>query len=321
MRAHRRRLRRSAAAVALCLVAAIASVGPASAQTLPAAAPPDGVDDSYYVTSSNSQLIFDMGCQDGKVDATHGAAQRLTILDFGGQYADGSGTKPVVGPLELTNAQIENLTENYALGWYVCVGSDFSAVLTLGIGTNNSLRDVTNSGGATWANVVAAVANAEAPITKRIVVDGANDMETEWSTPAAALSWAAGYGAAGTGSYYFDYGDAGGCPQTTATNGPCNNGWNQRDVWEVSWGEPTALPLPEIYYAANAAQWTQISKYGKAAVHGAAINFTGDLSEFSADPTTLNPTDAWTSLATSLKSAAQTTRGTQWLTSIQWETP
>ncbi len=69
MRAHRRRLRRSAAAVALCLVAAIASVGPATAATLPAAAPPHGVDDSYYITSSNPQLIFDMGCQDGKVDA------------------------------------------------------------------------------------------------------------------------------------------------------------------------------------------------------------------------------------------------------------
>jgi len=278
-------------------------------------------DDSYYVTSSNPQLMIDMGCRDGTTDARNAAAQRLTILDFGGQYADGSGTEPVLGPAELTNAQIEQLAENYALGWYICLGSDESSVLTLGVGTNNSLLDVTSSGGATWANVVATVADAEAAINDRIVVDGADDIETEFSSPAAALNWAAGYGAAGTGSYYLDYGDAGGCPETTDYDGTCNNGWDQYDVWAVSWGEPAALPMPEIYYAANAAQWAQISRYGKSNLNGAAINFSGDLSEYAAAPTTLDPAQSWTNLTTYLDSAAETAGSSQWLTDIQYETP
>ncbi len=278
-------------------------------------------DDSYYVTSSNPQPLFDMGCQDGTTDAKNAAAQRLTILDFGGQYANGSGTEPVLGPAELTNAQLEQLAENYALGWYLCIGGDESSVLTLGVGTNNSLLDVTSSGGAAWANVVAAVADAEAAITDRIVVDGADDIETEFSTPAAALSWAAGYGAGGTGSYYLDYGDAGGCPETTADDGECNNGWDQDDVWAVSWGEPAALPMPEIYYAANAAQWAQISRYGKTNRNGAAINFSGDLSEYAAAPTTLDPAQSWSNLTTYLNTAAQTAGSSQWLSDIQYETP
>jgi hypothetical protein len=276
-------------------------------------------DRSYYVTSSNPQPLRATGCQDGTTDADSGQTQRLTVLDFGGQYADGSGTRPVRGPAKLTNAQIEQLAANYAQGWYTCTGGDSSPVLTLGIGTNNSLRDVNASGGAAWAKVVAAVADTEAPVTDRVVVDGANDIETEFSTPAAALSWAAGYDAAGTGSSYLDYGDAGGCPQTTSNNGDCNNGWNQYDVWEVSWGEPAALPLPEIYYPANAAQWNQISDYGNTH-QGAAVTFPGDLSEYAADPTTLDPVQSWATLASYLDTPNGNTATGQWRADIQYET-
>lgn len=289
----------------------------------PTAAPPapqtavEG-DGSYYVTSSNPQLLLDTGCQDGSADASSDAPQRLTILDFGGQYADGSGTKPVAGPAELSNAGIEELAENYALGWYLCTGTDRSTVLTLGVGTNNSLADVTTAGGVAWADVVATVAAAEAALTNRVVVDGADDIETEFSAPAAALDWAAGYSAAGTGSDYLDYGDAGGCPESTRNNGACNNGWNQYDVWQVSWGEPAALPLPEIYYPGNAAQWAQISRYGTTVLDGAAIDFTGDLSEYAADPTTLNPDQSWAALAATLNTPPATTQTS--LTDIHYET-
>jgi hypothetical protein len=275
-------------------------------------------DGSYYVTSSDPQLLLDTGCQDGSADASSGAPERLTILDFGGQYADGSGTKPVAGPAELTNTGVEELAENYALGWYLCTDTDRSAVLTLGVGTNNSLADVTTAGGVAWAKVVATVAAAEATVTNRVVVDGADDIETEFSAPAAALDWAAGYSAAGTGGYYLDYGDAGGCPKTTWDNGACNNGWNQYDVWQVSWGEPAALPVPEIYYPGNAAQWAQISRYGTTGLDGPAIDFAGDLSEYAADPTTLNPVQSWAALAATLNTPPATTQTS--LTDIRYET-
>ncbi len=153
--------------------------------TAPAPAPQTAVegDGSYYVTSSDPRLLLDTGCQDGSADAGSGAPERLTILDFGGQYADGSGTKPVTGPAELTNTGVEELAENYARGWYLCTGTDQSAVLTLEVGTNNSLADVNTAGGAAWAKVVATVAAAEAAFTNWVVVDGADDIETEFEAP------------------------------------------------------------------------------------------------------------------------------------------
>jgi hypothetical protein len=55
---------------------------------------------------------------------------------------------------------------------------------------------------------------------------------------------------------YWDYGSADGCP-SSGGNGNCNNGWNVHDVGFVSYAH-LAVPVPEIYYTANADQWTNV---------------------------------------------------------------
>ena len=66
---------------------------------------------------------------------------------------------------------------------------------------------------------------------------------------ASAQGWAA----------YDDFGSVDGCPTSGSSNGPCNNGWDVSDVAYVSF-HGIALPLPEIYYAVSANQWTVVRK-------------------------------------------------------------
>ena len=62
---------------------------------------------------------------------------------------------------------------------------------------------------------------------------------------------------------YYDFGSADGCPQSGNSDGACNNGWHVSDVGYVSF-HALAQPLPEIYYAANANQWTVVRKWWNA---------------------------------------------------------
>jgi hypothetical protein len=87
----------------------------------------------------------------------------------------------------------------------------------------------------------------------------ASDMEPSWDgqlitkqlvNGATAQNW----------DIYDDYGSADGCPQSGSSNGSCNNGWDVSDVGYVSYNG-LALPLPEIYYTANADQWTVVRKW------------------------------------------------------------
>lgn len=90
--------------------------------------------------------------------------------------------------------------------------------------------------------------------------DAASDMEPGWE--GAALTRQLVNGDQGQGwALYYDFGSADGCPQTGSVDGPCSNGWRASDVGYVSF-HGLALPLPEIYYATNAYQWTVVRKLG-----------------------------------------------------------
>jgi hypothetical protein len=92
--------------------------------------------------------------------------------------------------------------------------------------------------------------------------DAASDMEPSWDGPAITRQLVSGDEAHGWALYY-DFGSADGCPQSGSANGACNNGWHVSDVGYVSYGA-LALPLPEIYYTANANQWTVVRKWWNA---------------------------------------------------------
>lgn len=92
--------------------------------------------------------------------------------------------------------------------------------------------------------------------------DAASDMEPSWDGPAITKQLVNGDAAQGSMLYY-DFGSADGCPQSGSADGSCNNGWDVSDVGYVSF-HGLALPLPEIYYTANASQWTVVRKWWEA---------------------------------------------------------
>jgi hypothetical protein len=218
---------------------------------------------SFYVTTPDTSSAYNLGCNQGSFDASLSpVANSLVVLDFGGQFADGSGSLLING-VPVTNSQIEAAAESFSAGYWTCTGADTTSVLMLAVGTNNSYYDVNSSGGSTWAQVVSDIraSNQANGYDAQVSVGAANDMEPSWDTAANTENWVNGYVSINP-AWYVNYGSADGCPSNSSSDAPCNNGWRQYDVWWVSWGAPPAYPLPEIYYQVNANQWTMISLYG-----------------------------------------------------------
>jgi hypothetical protein len=96
--------------------------------------------------------------------------------------------------------------------------------------------------------------------------DAAADMEPSWDDQVITKQLVNGDQGQGW-SLYYDFGSADGCPQSGGADGACNNGWHVSDVGYVSF-HGLAIPLPEIYYSANANQWTVVRKWWNAAQSG-----------------------------------------------------
>jgi hypothetical protein len=119
--------------------------------------------------------------------------------------------------------------------------------------------------------------------------DAASDMEPSWDGASITKQLVNGDQAQGWALYY-DFGSADGCPQSGSVDGPCNNGWHVGDVGYVSF-HGLALPLPEIYYTANANQWTVVRKWWSA--KGNDYFFAGATASHGGG---LAPASAWNTL-------------------------
>lgn len=119
----------------------------------------------------------------------------------------------------------------------------------------------------------------------------ASDMEPSYDGPTITKQLINGAGTQGW-ALYDDYGSVDGCPTSGSSNGPCNNGWDVSDVGYVSF-HGLAVPLPEIYYAVSASQWTVVRKYWNA-THAAELDyfFDGVTGERTV-PSGISATAAW----------------------------
>jgi hypothetical protein len=120
--------------------------------------------------------------------------------------------------------------------------------------------------------------------------DAAGDLEPSWDGPSITKQLVNGNQAQGWALDY-DFGSADGCPQSGSSDGPCNNGWHVGDVGYVSF-HGLALPLPEIYYTANAQQWTVVRKWWDGN-HGDNYFFGGATASTGVG---LTPAAAWNTL-------------------------
>jgi hypothetical protein len=288
-----------------CLLAAtsvIGIVGVPPASATPAQPPTDG---SWYMNTTSTSTAYNLGCNHGKYDASTGHSSE-DVLDFGRQLGNGSGTLEIGNQFTFSNSQINSIVVAFAQGYYVCTGSDTSTIDTIGVGTNNSYQDVSYSGGQAWGQLVNSIASTVSSdgYSSQVIIEGASDIEPGFSSPSAAISWAQGY-ASVTSNLYINYGSAGGCLTNSNNNGGCNNGWNQYDVWYVSWGSPPAVAAPEIYHQANANQWQEISLYGNQYQSG-PVYYQGPWDEYPLNTSTFTNAQAWAAFENALDANAAT---------------
>jgi hypothetical protein len=254
-------MRRPALWVLLVVVIALlpmATSKPAAANHVPASR----ITRSYYVGSTSSDKAVLLGCRQGDKNG------RMTLF-FGAPTAVGTAYGATLwGAPNLTTAQISNLAKDFIRGYAFCRQSS-SYRLLIGVGTSNSTIDsrsavwVRNHGKA-WAAMVqqlAAWANRFYPMTQ---VYGAWDAEPSWSSYGQAHEWMYGYDVLyPSRRALYANASADGCPTTAATNGACDNGWNQYAVWHLAWEHNPSLTIPQIYATngVNARQWQLIDEW------------------------------------------------------------
>jgi hypothetical protein len=253
---------------------------------------------SFYVLSTSASTAYTLGCNQGGFDAGHSDADSEVYLDFGGQI---SGGTELINGTDVSNGTIESISEQFALGYWACTGADTTSNLNLAIGTNNDI-DVGTSEGETWAGVVNTVTTWVADNAGQVSVWGGDDIEPSFGSESAAIAWSNGFGDK-TSTLYLNYGSADGCPESSYDNGGCNNGWDQYDIWYVSWGSTPAVTAPEIYdtNGATASQWEMICLYG-ANYQSGEVLYQGPQDENDLASGTNTSTQAWDQLENDLNS-------------------
>ncbi len=286
---------------------------------------------SRYMSTVNTTTLYDLGCKLGTHDnGTAGTQDNVVILMFGRPAYQNS----TYGSLLYNNTfasvtQIEAAAEQFGRGYWVCTGGDTASTVRVVVGTSNYGTQVSAGHATAWAQMVNNVGTwlSSNGYSSQSSVAGGNDMETGWNTPSVTRAWLDAYDSVNTYSLY-NFGDAGGCPQsgTTSTPGACNNGWNQEDIWYISWGSSPAWPIPQIYRTdgAMANQWQQVSLYAYLA-HGSRMTILGSLTQYNSClergpcPTTDNrPEVGWKQLSDKLNSDSRTAQSLRWSTDISY---
>jgi len=260
-------------------------------------------------------VLYNEGCSQGAANEAG-----IIVLDFGQpSYQGGTYGTILFNNLFASLDQITIASEAFLRGFWDC--SPYNGpFITLALGTSNYHGDTTYDHGRAWALAVNMVGSwiVANNLGSQVTVAGASDLELGWNSASASRAWADGY----TSSheyFYYDYGDAAGCPQVATTgNGSCNNGWKQSDILYVAWNEEPALPLPEIHTTngSQARQWYSLTLYSY--LHpgrfGRMIS-VGSFTQYAACQTsdctgTKNtPAQGWTQLWAALNADPRTMQG------------
>lgn len=286
---------------------------------------------SRYMSTINSTTLYNEGCSFGQLQASQGQNQNpsgtVVVLDFGRPgYQNGTYGSWIFNNSFASTASITTAAENFLQGYWNC--TPYWPNVRLAIGTSNygSSADF-NAHGKAWGTMINNIASwiSQKGYGYQESIAAANDMEMSWNAAAKTRSWADGYASTSSWAYY-DFGDAGGCPQQELSyNGSCNNGWKQEDVWYVSWGVAPAYVLAEMYNTAGAQakQWRYLSLYSYK-THGYSIYISGSFTQWQAcqgrscPGTNNSPSTGWAQLWDQLNADSRTAQTLRWSTDITW---
>jgi hypothetical protein len=364
----------SSRAAALRSVPAAPKVGAAGAVQAASLAPlcpasgcstgPSPVDYSRYVqptptSVSNDKFdLYTMGCDQGKSSDSLGQPTQIVLLNYGdpgivnghyGAWDSALGGFVPIGSVGQRDS-IAWAASRYMQGFWSCTAAGSHSFMTVAPGTNNHGGGPVNyAHGQAWANMVSGLNSwiTSSGYTAQLWAYGADDIETTWSTPAAARDWINGF--ASVGGLYFDDGDAAGCP--ASGSGACHPkpcwgpdyGWTTADEYFAMWGATPALPVPEIYgvdpsvnsscnptapgLPLQATEWEQIALYG--ASHGGAPTVSAALSQYQAcndkgwsctgDHNT--PDQSYQQMQNALNSSSSTARAIPYRTEMSYQNP
>jgi hypothetical protein len=294
---------------------------------------------SRYMATIDTQKSYDLGCKLGTQDAAApGTQDNIVILDYGAAtFQDGQyGAKYPGTQIFVTLSQIEAAVKQFGFGYRICTGSDLTSTTRVAVGTNNNGNAVNFAHGQAWAQMTNSIGAWFAANASQAQVAGANDIEVDFGPPSQAYDWLSGYDSVNT-YFMYNFGDAAACPEsgTTSTPAACitqlNLGWDQEEIYHVSYGSPPAQAIPEIYNVtgANARQWQQIKlyaylRYGRMfEISGVLTQHEACLSRPPADTchgnTDNKPQNGYTQLLNEMNSDSRTQQGTlRWLTDITW---
>lgn len=240
---------------------------------------PSWQSNSYYVGSGSVSKINQLGCQNG------GKQGRMTLF-FGAPTRVGSGVGTTLWAAKNRRTSgIGELARAFVRGYARCRQSSHYQLL-IGLGTSNSGIDGKSDQwlrrhGRAWATMVRGVSNwADRHYPGVVRIYGAWDAEPSWSSYHKAAQWMNGYqGLRGVRPLYANF-SADGCSWTSSNNAGCNNGWNQRRMWDLAWKRPPSMPIPQLYAnsGVNSRQWQKISEYG-ARHHNRPLTFYGTMTQ------------------------------------------
>jgi hypothetical protein len=255
----------------------------------------------YGTTPSGlASAAYNHGCYFG---AHHPAGYRLMMLDFGAARKIDSNTWGALdfSSVRMANGDILDAMKAAANGHHNCYNGTGSTVVAYG--NNNWKMSPAANGNMTWNDVYYAgyyqsyraqqLSNYQAAQGYNVQNAAAgSDMELDWDGNGITKQLVNGAYAHGFALYY-DYGDAAGCPQS-GSGGACNNGWTVGDVAYKSY-HGSAVPMPEIYYTANADQWTVVRRNWNAN-HTSSYTFWGSTGETPTQSGHLTAAQGWNAL-------------------------
>lgn len=255
---------------------------------------------SLYESTTDAHTMYNQGC-----NAARGP-EGIIILDWGQPVYLGNGQYGTYdfGGHDDSNDAILHASANFALGVWACRTSATNIALALGESnyySGNALPLTTAAwytDGQQWGALVnrlhSFVVNNHYTV---LGVYGAGDLETGWQNFALTSSLVNGYN--NTSSHvYFDFGD----------DAPGN--WTDYQTWYIAYGAPDNLPLPEIYYNADATyDWHALNTW--ACTHmGGPMYIRGVMA------TTIGntPAQAWAAMYQASASNSCTAKTLPWMT-------
>ena len=254
---------------------------------------------SLYEATTNARTMYAQGC-----NAAHGAAG-LVILDWGQPVYLGYGyygTYDFGGHDDSDNA-ILHAVANFAQGVWYC--RTYSTNIALAIGQSNyysgNALPLTTAAwyadGQQWGNLVNSVQSFVVNNHYNVIgIYGAGDLETGWNNFALTSSIVNGYNSTSS-RIYFGFGD----------DAPGN--WTNYQAWYIAYGARDNLPLPEIYFNADATyDWEVLDRWA-CSYAGGPMYIRGVMSTFIGN----TPAQAWIAMYQAEASNSCTAKSLPWL--------